>query len=177
MGLGAFEAVSQQPYPQVAGYVPDPDMSHVHNILLQLGVDFGLPGMIVFVTLLATLAVLTVQLIGRTPISTPLYTWSVGLLGTLIAYLVYNSFDALTLGARPAVVVWLFFGLCIGAGEWSRRTRIEHEGVSSVAVNSPPAPAPLVVSPEFVLSATPSTSNDDAWDDRAWAITTGSQKS
>lgn len=123
MGLGAFEEVSQQPYPQLVGYVPDPDMSHVHNIILQQGVDFGLPGIIVFVALLALMALLLVQLARNSPKNSPLRTWSVGLLGTYIAYFVYNMFDALTLGSRPSVIVWLLFGLWIGAGEWLQSQR------------------------------------------------------
>lgn len=118
MGLGAFAAISQEPYPALPAFVPDPDMSHVHNLILQMGVDLGLPGLLLFVTLLVMVALALGQMVRLARADSPLRTWSLALLGSFIAYFVYNLFDALTLGARPALAAWLLFGLWIGGAEW-----------------------------------------------------------
>ncbi|MEZ4681900.1 MAG: O-antigen ligase family protein [Caldilineaceae bacterium] len=168
MGLGAFEAVSQEPYPQVAGFVPDPDMSHVHNILLQVGLDLGLPGLLSFVALLAMIAFLLLRLLRHSRHVAPLHTWGVGLCGSFVAYLLYNMLDALTLGSRPALAVWCFFGLCIGAGE-RRRTPVV--APRRVAVHRRPQPvAPIPAQPPRPVAE---ASN---WEERAWAITAGDQQ-
>jgi putative inorganic carbon (HCO3(-)) transporter len=169
MGLAAFEVVSQQPYPQVTGYRPDPDMSHVHNIVLQVGVDLGTPGMVAFVSLLVMMGTLLWRLVQRSSRPSPLHTWSLGLLASFVAYLVYSMLDAITLGARPSVMVWFLFGLALGAGEWGktitkhsrqRRRRTQKGGAMDVITEAP-------------LSAT----NPTEWEARAWAATAQSQES
>lgn len=164
MGLAAFEVVSQQPYPQVAGYRPDPDMSHVHNIVLQVGVDLGVPGMIAFVSLLTMIGWLLWRLVQRSHRPSPLHTWSLGLLSAFVAYLIYSMLDAITLGARPSIMVWFLFGLALGAGEWgqtipphSRQRRHRH---SQPVEETPPGP-----------DTPPTATNATDWEARAWAAT------
>jgi O-antigen ligase len=161
MGLGAFEIVSQQPYPQVEGFEPDPDMSHVHNIVLQTGVDFGVPGIIALVALLIIMSRLVVFMIRRSAAPSFLHTWSLGLLGSLVAFLVYNMANATTLGSLPAFVVWFLFGLCVGAGE---RAQSYHH---SVAVHDTDSKALLPQATGFENERT-------EWENRAWAATAGS---
>ncbi|MCC6457200.1 MAG: O-antigen ligase family protein [Caldilineaceae bacterium] len=157
MGLGAFAVVSQQPYPQVAGFVPDADMSHVHNIVLQMGVDFGVPGVIAWVSLLIMIGWQLTRLVQRSSLPTLLHTWSVGLLGTFAAYLAYNMLNAILLGSRPAFVVWFFFGLCIGTSEWMQR---QPNGLEDDNVQQSMA----LFGPEQEWSE---------WERQAWAATAG----
>lgn len=198
MGLGAFEAVSQQPYPQVAGFKPDPDMSHVHNIVLQMGVDLGAPGIIVFVALLIMMAQMVVSLVRRATKSSALHTWSVGLLGSFVAYFVYSMVDAITLGARPSVAVWFFFGLCLGVGEWAQETANQADALEAMRTQrqpratpqmSPPLAPPIrqpVTQPITQSITQPITQpviqpmtqgmTQEAWEARAWAATAGTHE-
>ena len=164
MGLAAFEVVSQQPYPQVAGYRPDPDMSHVHNIVLQLGVDLGVPGMIAFVSLLVMIGWLLCRLVQRSHRPSPLHTWSLGLLSAFVAYLLYSMLDAITLGARPSIMVWFLFGLALGAGVWGQ-TIPQHSQQRRRRQPQPVAGTPPI--PETPPTAT----NATEWEARAWAAT------
>jgi putative inorganic carbon (HCO3(-)) transporter len=160
IGFGAFPVVSQLPYPEVKGFVPDPDMSHVHNIVLQMGVDFGVPGIIAFVALCAIIGWLLVRLVQQSVRPSLVHTWSLGLLGSFIAYLVYNMLNITALGAPPAIAVWFLFGLCVGAGEWAR---VE----LSITEEKPVMPTPD-------LTPLPSDTEEgwSEWERQAWAATT-----
>lgn len=116
VGLGAFHLLAQQPYPALPDYVPDPDTTHAHNLALQTALDVGLPGLLAY-TLVVVLAVLTVaRLVMRSAAGSPARVWAAGMAGALLAFVVYNSFDAMTLGARPAVTHWYLLGIILGTG-------------------------------------------------------------
>jgi O-antigen ligase len=137
-------------------------MTHVHNIVLQAGVDFGLPGIIALVALLIMIALLLKSLIRLTAVPSLLHTWSLGLLASFVAFLVYNMANATTLGSTPAVAVWFLLGLCVGAGEWARKyLRSPQED------GAYPALSPEIIGPEHEWSE---------WESRAWAATAGSNK-
>lgn len=171
MGLAAFEAVSQEPYPALPAFIPDPDMSHVHNIVLQVGLDFGTPGIIVFVGLLAMMGRLLWRLVRRSQAPSALHTWSIGLLGSFVAYLVYQMLDAITLGARPSLMVWFLFGLAIGAGEWAQAA------AQQPVFHQAGAHTPSVVVPGLTESGGVAPTTQEEWTARAWAITTRSNES
>lgn len=164
MGLGAFDIVSNNPYPQVDGYIPDPDIQHAHNIVLQIGLDFGVPGIIALITIFMIAGRMLVLLIHQSETPSLLRTWSLGLMGSLVAYLVHNMLNAITLGSPPAVIVWFLFGMCIGAGEWMRRQPIESNRDDD---------RPIVVS---LPSPTGFEGEMSEWERRAWAATAGSDK-
>jgi O-antigen ligase len=163
MGLAAFEAVSQEPYPQVKGYTPDADMTHVHNLILQAGVDFGVPGVIALVSLFILTGRLLVIMIRRTHSPSLLHTWSLGICGSFVAFFVYNMANATTLGSAPAFAVWYLLGICVGAGEWVQRHMASSQVVAGHASASLPA-----------LMAIDNDWTD--WENRAWAATAGSEK-
>lgn len=170
MGLAAFEAVSQQPYPALPTFQPDPDMSHVHNIVLQVGLDFGTPGIIVFVGLLVMIGGLLWRLVRRSQAPSALHTWSIGLLGCFVAYLVYHQLDAITLGARPSVMVWFLFGLAIGAGEWAQATA--EQSVRDRESHTMPT---AIGSSEIPDSVGVTLAAQADWTERAWAATAQSK--
>jgi uncharacterized membrane protein YeaQ/YmgE (transglycosylase-associated protein family) len=123
-------------------------------------VDFGVPGIIAWVSLLIMIGWQLTRLVQRSSAPSLLHTWSIGLLGTFVAYLAYNMLNAIPLGSRPAFVVWFFFGLCIGASEWVQRqpNMIEDDNAQR--------PTTLFV-PEQEWSE---------WERRAWAATAGSRE-
>ena len=113
MGLAAFDQIAHEPYP-LPGYVPG-DIHHAHNLFLQMGLDFGAPGLLVFTALVVLAAASLLTLYRTTPPGGQLSVWTVGMIGCFVAFVAYNSLDALTLGARPAVVLWFFLGLALSA--------------------------------------------------------------
>jgi len=114
-GLGTFAEIAQHAYP-LPGFVPG-ELNHAHNLFLQTALDFGVPGLITFATIVVLAGLALVRGYRRAPRQSPQATWSLGLLGSYTAFLLYNLFDGLTLGARPAVIMWFFLGLAIAAGQ------------------------------------------------------------
>lgn len=113
MGLAAFDRIAQEPYP-LPGYKPG-NFHHAHNLFLQMALDFGAPGLLVFTVLVVVAAWSLVSLYRAVPSGGQLSVWTVGLLGCFVAFVAYNCLDALTLGARPAVVLWFLLGLALSA--------------------------------------------------------------
>ena len=118
MGLAAFEEIAHQPY-DLAGFIPG-DLNHAHNLFLQVGLDFGLPGLIVFVALVVVALAALFRLYRTAPQGSQLSVWAIGVLGCMAAFLIYNQLDALTLGARPAVALWFLLGLALSAGHYAK---------------------------------------------------------
>ncbi|MBX3015318.1 MAG: O-antigen ligase family protein [Caldilineaceae bacterium] len=113
MGLAAFDQRAYEPYP-LAGYIPG-DIHHAHNLFLQVGLDLGVPGLILWVALVSLALSSLVALYRAVPPAGQLSVWSVALIGCFVACIVYNCLDALTLGARPAVALWFLLGLALSA--------------------------------------------------------------
>lgn len=117
MGLGAFDQIAHEPYPALADYRPG-DIHHAHNLFLQTALDLGMPGAIGFMALVIIAFISIVRLYGQAPVEGQLSVWAVALLGSFVAFLIYNLLDGLTLGARPAVAMWFFLGLATVAEKY-----------------------------------------------------------
>lgn len=120
LGLGAFDQIAHEPYP-LPGYIPG-DIHHAHNLFLQTALDFGAPGLIVFLALVVLAATSLIRLYRSAPPGGQLSVWATGLLGCFVAFVIYNLLDALTLGGRPAVALWFLLGLAISAGAYAETT-------------------------------------------------------
>lgn len=116
VGLAMFEPVSRLLYPYaVAG--PSWHFRHAHNIFLQMGLDLGLGGLIVFIALLFGLA-----WAGRRAYRTstdPYRSLMSGILGSLGVYIGFGLFDALAFWVKPGFLPWLIFGLLIAGRQLS----------------------------------------------------------
>jgi len=121
LGLGAFDQIAHDPYP-LPGYIPG-DIHHAHNLFLQTALDFGAPGLIVFLALVALAATSLIRLYRNAPLGSQLSVWATGLIGCFVAFVIYNLLDALTLGARPAVAMWFLLALAISAGHYAETER------------------------------------------------------
>ncbi len=124
IGMGTFRQVANLLYPFfLAG--PDAEIPHAHNLLLQIGVDLGLPGLIAWLAifLLVCWSAWRVYRRGRTssapPLprspAPPLSALGAGLLASQVALIVHGLTDAATWGTRPAVLVWAIWGLAMAA--------------------------------------------------------------
>jgi O-antigen ligase len=163
IGLGAFEAISQQPYPQVEGFEPDPDITHVHNLILQAGVDFGVPGLIALIALLMMIGRLLLIMLRQARNPSLFRTWTLGLLATFVAFVVYNMTNVTELGSLPAVAVWFLLGLCVGAGE---RAQLQLQPLeTNIESHMATLLQPKETESEWI-----------EWERRAWEATAGSTK-
>lgn len=110
-GLGAFSRVVPILYP-LFRIAPDVDIGHAHNIYLQTAVDVGLPGLIAYLALLLVALAVCWRLAGsqvaRRQAVRPV---ALGLAAGLIAWHTYGLADAVALGTKPAVVLWVALGL------------------------------------------------------------------
>jgi putative inorganic carbon (HCO3(-)) transporter len=105
-GLGTFRRVVVERYPLA---VPaDFDIAHAHNIVLQVALDTGLPGLVAYMSLLAVTGVIGWRVAGR---ETGLRPFILGLLAALIALHAYGLGDALAPGSKPGAIFWLIMGL------------------------------------------------------------------
>ncbi len=64
IGIGNFKEVMGLLYPNPI--VTSPSATHAHNLLLQIGLDLGLPGLIAWLTFYVTMIVMTVTVLYRT---------------------------------------------------------------------------------------------------------------
>ena len=110
-GLGSFRRVGPRLYP--IAVPPDYDIAHAHNIFLQVALDLGLPGLVVYLAMLLLLARLGWQMARkRGGEKRPLI---LGLLANLAALHIYGLADALALGAKPGLLLWVNFALLTAA--------------------------------------------------------------
>lgn len=109
VGLGMFEPVLNLFYPLTEIYQRVPIL-HPHNILLQHSAEMGVPGLIAHLALYGVLALLLLRRIQRPP-NDGFHTLALGLLGSLIVYLIHGQFEVITYAARAAILVWLLWGV------------------------------------------------------------------
>ena len=135
-GLGTFRRVVNVLYPLfLAG--PDADLAHAHNVFLQVALDLGLPGLVAYLGMVGTAIWICWRLtrplegsssryVARSPgdgsaLAGGAYRWlALGIVGSLVAFHVYGLTDAIALGAKPGVALWIL--LALAAALWSTMT-------------------------------------------------------
>jgi putative inorganic carbon (HCO3(-)) transporter len=110
VGIGTFNQVIPLLYPYFL-IAPSADIPHAHNLVLQVAVDLGVPGLIAWLAILMTVAVQGIVLIRRGP--SPLWAFGAGVLGSLAAMLVHGVLDATLWGTKLAFLPWLLFALAV----------------------------------------------------------------
>ena len=116
IGMGSFLPLADALYPFFL-YEPG-RIEHAHNLLLQVAVDLGLPGLIAWlaVLLLAAFAAWRVLGAGRLRQDPWLTALGAGLLAAQLTLLAHGMFDSVTWGmVRPAPLVWALWGLAFAA--------------------------------------------------------------
>jgi putative inorganic carbon (HCO3(-)) transporter len=109
VGLGMFTLVGNLLYPL---FIISEYPEHAHNIYLQAAIEHGLPGLIAFAALFMLLVCMVIQAIrrSRVPIQRAL---ALGLLGTLVVYLLHGIVDSITAYARAGIIVWGVMGMMV----------------------------------------------------------------
>jgi len=112
ISMGTFDRVIDVMYPLfLTG--PDAVVFHAHNLYLQTGVEFGIPGLVAYIGLLTAFG-FTAWTILRSPAS----EWdfrvvTIGLLCGLVAHLIYGLTDAIVLASKTGAFIWAAFGLMV----------------------------------------------------------------
>lgn len=114
VGIGAFNQVIPLLYPYFL-ISPAVDIPHAHNLVLQIGVDLGIPGLIAWLALLLTVVTLLTGVLRHRShnITAAL---GAGVLGGLVAMLMHGLLDAPLWGTKLAFIPWLLFALAVLIG-------------------------------------------------------------
>lgn len=114
IGMGTFKDVANLLYPF---FLNGPNIPHAHNIILQVAVDLGVPGLIAWLSLwmLVLFVSWRVYQAGRKQSDLWLAGLGAGVIGSQSALLVHGMVDAVTWSARPAIIVWAVWGLAMAA--------------------------------------------------------------
>lgn len=110
-GIGAFDRVVPILYPLFLS-APGAPVSHAHNLLLQVGVDLGFPGLIAWLAALVNAFLLLARVLRRRQAALP-WVLAAGAAGSLGVMLVHGVVDAALWGSKPAFLPWLFVALAV----------------------------------------------------------------
>ena len=133
VGLGMFQPIVQMLYLTFL-HGPSAEFLHPHNIYLQALAEMGCLGLIAHLAIYTGLGYLLVQR-ARERTAGIYRTLALGLLGTLIVYLVHGLFEVITYAPRAAIIVWGLFGLMVAVS--TSRPDMNEEVTSPL----PPTPA------------------------------------
>jgi len=120
VGMGMYDPVVRLLYPPFL-LAPDIIFSHAHNIYLQAAAEMGIPGLVGYVALYIVLGFLLLRKgMGRGRERYRII--AIGLLGSLLVYLVHGITDAASYFLRTAAVVWSLFGLMVAVSTMNTGT-------------------------------------------------------
>jgi len=111
IGIGTFDRVIPLLYP-LFSIGPDVHLTHAHNLLLQVALDTGLPGLIAYLALFINTFVMIFKALRQRSAALD-WTLAAGVLGGLVAMFVHGIFDAPLWGSKPAFLPWLMVALAM----------------------------------------------------------------
>jgi putative inorganic carbon (HCO3(-)) transporter len=130
IGAGTFDVVVDALYPLfLAG--PDVEIPHAHNLLLQVGVDLGIPGLVGFVAIVLLALWSAVESAGfyRRAGREALAALAWAGMASLVGMLVHGLVDAaIWVGGRSAFVPWAVIGAIVALGNRPEVDRQDSEG-------------------------------------------------
>lgn len=110
VGLGMTESAIRILYPPFT-ISPLTSFTHVHNTYLQIGVELGIVGMIAFLAFLFGILVLLSQQVTQRANAN--WQLSLGLLGSMLAFMLHGIVDAVIYFPRAALIIWAVFGYMV----------------------------------------------------------------
>ncbi|MCO5193962.1 MAG: O-antigen ligase family protein [Anaerolineae bacterium] len=115
IGMGMFGTVADILYPFFLA--PPGSIPHAHNLVLQVGVDLGLPGLIGWLATLFIVIAVTWRLyqFGRKSNDAIQAGIGAGLLLSQLAMLTHGLLDAPVWASRTADMAWLVWGVALAA--------------------------------------------------------------
>jgi O-antigen ligase len=104
IGLGVFNQVIPARYPYHVVGLSFP-VSQAHNLFLDVALAIGLPGLLGLLMILVGSVILALRWIGdRTP-GAPI---AMGILGSIVVYLVFGTTDSISLSVPTSFIIWLW---------------------------------------------------------------------
>ena len=116
VGLGHFSEAFRIFYPMSLD--PTSHMPHAHNLFLQVGADLGIPGLVLWLSILLSslAAAWAVYRRGKKIDRALVRAFGAGLLGCQLAIILHGFFDSVLWGEiRIAPLVWWIWGMSIAA--------------------------------------------------------------
>lgn len=111
VSMNGFRRIVHVLYP-LFSIGPGTDIGHVHNHLLQAGLDLGIMGLIAYLALwFLSGALLWKGLRNKSEPAARMRPLQVGLAGSLAAGWFFGIVDVVALGARPGFIWWLLIAL------------------------------------------------------------------
>jgi len=112
IGFDAFFPVVHARYPMFF-IPPGQNLTHAHNLYLQIALDLGLPGLAAFVGLMTAFGRMMFRVMCRSGIAAGRAALAMGLIFGVLAQLLYGLADAIALGQKPGAFLWAY--LAVGA--------------------------------------------------------------
>ncbi|MFH0916626.1 MAG: O-antigen ligase family protein [bacterium] len=104
IGLGVFNQVMPTRYPYQTVGLSFP-VSQAHNLFLDTALAIGLPGMIGLLLLLVGCVILAVQGLKQSDL---IGAVSIGMLASIIVYLIFGVADSISLSIPTSFIIWLW---------------------------------------------------------------------
>jgi O-antigen ligase len=127
IGPGQFDLVLHRLFPPLL-VRDDVYVAHAHNWFIQLALDLGLPGAAAMLWLLWRFLRVVAVAASRSP-EPRLRRLAVALAAGMLGYVAFGLTDAIALGARGGLGLWVILGL--GAALWRTACAAEHELAAS----------------------------------------------
>ncbi len=137
VGLGQFEPVVRTLYPLFVNS-PDDPVPHAHNTYLQMGVDFGVGGLVAFVGALAAALLVGAGTVARTHGKDWL---ALGLFGGYLVILVHFMFDAVFVSTKVAFTTWFLIGIMVTYWQFAGRAGARPASSGGIQEQAPTARA------------------------------------
>lgn len=117
-GIGTFGEVIPTLYPY-ATYLETPtgsrfNIPHAHNLLLQIGVDLGVLGVILILSLFVSVLMIFIRVYRKAQQANKqnaAFVLAIGGIGAVTAMWIHGIFDAVTWGTKLAFLPWLLIAL------------------------------------------------------------------
>lgn len=115
IGVGTWNRVIPVLYP-LFSIAPDAQLNHAHNLILQVGIDLGLPGLIAYLALhINVFGRLINQLRNRAAALN--WALAAGTFGALVAMFIHGIVDVPLWDSKVAFLPWLFMALVMQPGQ------------------------------------------------------------
>lgn len=123
LGLGTFEKVAPLLYPLFLNDPSEP-LPHAHNMYLQMGVDYGIGGLVAFIGLVVTALGVGLRTIVKTR-GTAQSLMTVGVVAAFAVLLTHGFLDAVVVSTKVNMVMWFLLALLTSL--WHRAAFVAEE--------------------------------------------------
>ncbi len=127
IGFGTFDRVIPLLYPYRT--VNGAEVTHAHNLILQIGVDLGLPGLVAWLAFITLLFVMAIRVLRHTERASLNFALAAACLASLVGMLVHGVLDAATWSSKLAFIPWLIYAqvVLVHRAVFEPETAIKHE--------------------------------------------------